>query len=584
MLSKGLFTASQNPANLDQIILKKNNVVVGKKPISIAAVRDYLVGTGSAQYTLNATLRIARFVAKEMGITFTVPTNLSGTEADNVLFVPDDIALGIVLLQAHNGLTVDGIPGADFIRKVMGLHKTMLVAAHCRAAFMDESENKNNLTPDGKPIVLPNFFTEDEAVAYNFLRNITLARNGVWSDKPNIVNFAALRMERGSTDIQWDDTIGVCWINAEGHKSAKIYTATTEPGNRKLFKTLLSQTIIFVPGYHQGKLPAMRGHRLVVSDPTIKFPDRLLFTSNDARGLNLHPGGSTGSMKNLVKYIFPVGAETESEFRAVLVIMEMFEILSHWGLDPARPAWDNLADWAAKKALKTSKIKGGFVPVLQDESVAPVKQISIAKARAWLANKWSDNRPILFKILRSVDRLFTLPPNFNALNTKGLEQIITDQHIEGIVRRQCQTFLDLKQVDGLAGNTYLNLMNAEIPADGSLAQQANADFARMNILFAQFSGSNAVLTTARKNYIKQIKTQTLVERAKLRDAEEKKTLEVSGQHIQEAVGQWSILCQVVFGPEMFYEMMDFALANCLQTGQRRWYYTLIDQATIPQKV
>jgi hypothetical protein len=308
----------------------------------------------------------------------------------------------------------------------------------------------------------------------------------------------------------------------------------------------------------------------------------LLFTSNDARGLNLHPGGSTGSMKNLVKYTFPVGADTESEFRAVLVIMEMFEILSHWGLDSSRPAWDNLTDWAAKKALQPSKIKGGFVPVMQDESVAPVKQISITKARAWLANKWTDNRPILFKILRSADASFTPPANFATLNTKGLEQVITDQHIEGIVRRQCQTFLDLKQVDGLAGNTYLNLLNAEIPADGSLAQQANADFARMNILFAQFSGANPVLNTARKNYIKQIKTQTLVERAKLREAEEKKNLEVSGQHIQEAVGQWSILCQVVFGPEMFYEMMDFALANCLQTGQRRWYYTLIDQATIPK--
>ena len=124
------------------------------------------------------------------------------------------------------------------------------------------------------------------------------------------------------------------------------------------------------------------------------------------------------------------------------------------------------------------------------------------------------------------------------------------------------------------------LINAELPADGALAQLANVDFNRINNLLQAFGGANPVLTTKRSTYVKQIRTQTLLEREKFKASEEKKGLESSGQKIKDLVGAWSELCQVVFGPEMFYEMMRFTLVNALQTGQRRWYYTLIDEATV----
>ncbi len=581
MLSKGLFSVSQNAADLDLIVIRKNNVVVGSKKIRISAIRAYLVGFETAQYTLNAAIRIALFVSKSAGFSYQVPTDLAGTEADDIQIIPNNIALGIVLLQADKGVTVDGVPGADFIRKVMGLHKDILIAAHCRAAFMDETSNKHSVTPDGKPIVLPDF-KADENAAYDFLKNITLARNGLWSVRPNIVNLTGVRLEKGTTNIQWDDTIGACWIGADGKKKAKIYTATTEPGNRKIFKTLLAQTILFIPGYHQGKLPAMRGHRTVTFVPTNLYPERFLFNTNDARGLNLHPGGSTGAMLNLVKYILPVGATNEVEFKAVLVFMEIFKILSRWGIDPKRPAWENLVGWAAAKALRAGPVTSGLVKVFQDEKMQPVKQISVLAARGWLAQKWSSNRANLLKIIRSVDPMFVVPSNFSTLTIKGLEQLITDKHIEGIIRRQCDYFFDPVDVDGLAGNTFLSLINTALPADGAMAQQANTDFAAMSALFQLFGGSNPVLTIKRRDYVKQIRTQTLEERAKLLESEEKKALESSGQKVRETVGTWSILCQVVFGPEMFYEMMDFTVGLSLQTGQRRWYYTLVEEASIPK--
>jgi hypothetical protein len=581
MLAKGIFSVAASASDPDLLIVKKNNAVIGSKPVRISGVRAYLLGHATAQYTLNAAIRIARFVSKELGLNYQVSTNLKGTAADDVLIIPDKIAMGIVLLQAHRGITIDGAPGADFIRKVMGLHQNIVNAAHCRSAFMDESNNATVNTPDGKLILMPDF-TADETLVYDFLRQITLARNGLWSDRAQIVNITALRLEHGAVDIQWDDTISICWLDSEGNKKAKVYTATTEPGNRKIFKTLLPQTIIFIPGYHQGKLPAMRGHRLVVFDPTIKFPHRLLYTTNDARGLNLHPGGTTGSMKNLVKYIFPVGAQNEVEFKAVLVLMEIFEILSRWGLHATKPAWEVLSGWAATKALRTGPVQNGVVPVFQDETTQAVKFINIASARTWLAKKWSLNRALLLKILRSVDLYFVPPTDFNALNNKGLELLISDKHIEGIVRRQCDFFFDLKAIDGLAGNTYLSLLNAEIPRDGALAQLANRDFARMSALLQQFNNTHPVLTPARREYVKKIRTQTLQERAKLLDAQAA-VLEVTGQPVEENVGTWSILCQVVFGPEMFYEMMRYTVGNALQTGQRRWYYTLIDEATVPKE-
>lgn len=581
MLSKGVFSVSQSAANADLIIVKKNNQVIGTRQIRISGVRAYIVGDRTSQYTLNAALRIAQFVSDQLDLNYKVPTNLLGTWKDDALIIPDNIALGIVLLQAYKGVAVDGLPGADFIKRVMGLHQTVILGAQRRAAFMDESDNKTAVLPNGKRIVMPDF-RGDESTVYDFLRDITLVRNGLWSDIANIVNITGLRQEKGNTGIIWNDTISIWWLDANGRKHAKLYTATTEPGNRNLNKTLMPQTILFVPGYHQGKLPAMRGHRTMTFVPTAKQSERLLFNTNDERGLNLHPGGNAGSLRNLVRYILPTGAATESEFKAVLVFMELYEIVSRWGLDPNRPAWEHLSNWAAKKALNAGPAIDGIIAVYQDGKTQAVRKISTAAARGWLAKKWSSKRQILLQILRSAEPEFTEPVNFKTLRIRDLENVITERHIEGIVQRQCDFFFDVRQVDGLAGNTYLSLLNANIPADGALAQLANADYARMKELFNKFGGSSGVLTTKRKNYVQQIISQTLAERKKIAESESNALMEDTVPIITDKVGTWSILCQVVFGPVIFYEMMRLAVGNSLQTGQRRWYYTLVNVASIPK--
>ena len=169
------------------------------------------------------------------------------------------------------------------------------------------------------------------------------------------------------------------------------------------------------------------------------------------------------------------------------------------------------------------------------------------------------------------------------MKISGLEAVITEKHIEGIVQKQCDYFFDSKDVDGLAGNTYLSILQSKMAEDGALAQLANVDYARMEELFKQFGGANKVLTTTRKKYVQQIRSQTLAERGKIAESESNAVLESTGPRIIDKVGTWSILCQVVFGPEMFYEMMRFALGNALESGQRRWYYTLINVASVPKK-
>lgn len=143
------------------IVLTKEGKLVSTGPLSISAIRGFLLGFETASYTLNASIKIAKFVSSTLGISYQVPTDLSANAQDEKRIIPDEIAMGIVLIQAHKGLEVDGLPGADFIRRAMGLHQNITVTSHCRAAFMDESSNNSVKNASGKPIKIPDFSADE---------------------------------------------------------------------------------------------------------------------------------------------------------------------------------------------------------------------------------------------------------------------------------------------------------------------------------------------------------------------------------------------------------------------------------------
>ena len=130
-----------------------------------------------------------------------------------------------------------------------------------------------------------------------------------------------------------------------------------------------------------------------------------------------------------------------------------------------------------------------------------------------------------------------------------------------------------------SANLFIDIVNGKKEKITDLQTKANTDFQRMEELFEKFD-DNSVLTNSQKNYLKNdIKMQTLKERGAFED--KSNTLEDDQAiEIDENVGPWSILCQVVFGPEKFYEFMMQVSDKSLESGQRRWYYTLIDLASL----
>ncbi|MCB9287770.1 MAG: DUF4157 domain-containing protein [Lewinellaceae bacterium] len=581
VFSKGEYTVSKDPADSNKLIVKKGEDVLSSGSIKISERRDELVGDEKAEYTLNAVVKIARFVGEQVdGITYSIPTDLMGTSDDNNKIVPDDIIMGIALLQAYHEIGIDGEPGPQFIAEVMGLF-TEEDSATRKKKFMDESSNTSLTGVAGNQIEVPDFDSE-EATLYDFFRSITLARNGLWSDRDNITNITGIRRQLEDPKPHWNDTIAVSWVTIEEEtqvKHSKIFVGTTEPGNLSTNKKLLPQTIIFKLGYHKSRQPAGRGHRTLTQTAS----GELIFDPKDQRGLNLHPGGTTGKILGMSSQLPGGTVSTEEQVKANLILVEIFSILTRWGIDPSKAAYKNLEEWKGAQSLVFGGIEGGNISVYKEGEADNPKLLTINPRKNWLVQHWvvqKSDRETFFRILEAVDEDFERPENSQDLTTAQLLALVTDQHVEGIVKKQLEVFPQLNKIDGYAGSTFLDILDGKIPGIAVRKAKAEADFERIEELFAKFN-TNTVLTEAHKTYLKEnIKAQTLAEREILQNPDKTEELEDKALEVKEEVGPWSTLCQVIFGPEKFYEFLMDVTDKALESGQRRWYYTLINDSSL----
>jgi hypothetical protein len=580
--TKGDYSGYFSTEDSDKLIIKKSEEIKSDGVISIENIRNKLVGDDKAEFTLNAVVRIAKYVENNVdGIDYSIPTDLSGTTDDNIKIVPNEIILGIALLQANEEVTIDGMPGPTFIKDVMGELSDESNSSKRKRKFMSESDNSESSNLEGETINVPDF-NSDEATLYDFFRDITLARNGLWSDNENITNLTGIRRNLETTSPKWNDTIAVSWITKNNDvitKHSKIFTGTTEPGNLSSNKTLLPQTMIFKLGYHKARQPALRGHRTLSK----KTDDSLLFNTKDERGLNAHPGGTTGKTLGMEQWKLPSGTvSTEDEFKANLIITEIFNILSRWGLDTSKSAYKNLKSWKDAKELIWGEIEGGKAKVYKEDDEENAKEIEIKSSKEWIAKYWVEtkkDRSSLLKILKDVDSDFEKPEKYDEMTKKEILELIEDDHIESIIKKQIEYFTDLKSIDGKAGGTFIDILNGKKEKITDLQKEAETDFQRIEELFDEFD-DNSVLTNSQKNYLKNdIKMQTLKEREAFED-KSNRLEDDQAIEINENVGPWSILCQVVFGPEKFYEFMMHVSNKSLESEQRRWYYTLIDLASL----
>lgn len=553
---------------------------------TIPQIRDWI----TEQYNWNSIVQIVKYAAsKNTNFTYTVPTNLAGTSADASLIIPDDAIKAIISVQLDKKLektdlkesnyaeilkAVDGLPGSSFVKEIM--------KETSKSALLNEESNTSMKDTDGNDIEIPNM-DSDETTLYNFFRNITLARNGLWSDKEDITNITGLRRKLETDVTEWNDTIAVCWTSKEGDtvtKHAKVYAGTTEPGEISNHRQMTPQTSTMHLGYHKGRQPAGRLSQIQVQDKNNSSSTN--FYKDDSRGFNVHPGGSTAKTKGMMSGAIAYGKSVEGNSFSINVLMtESFKILSEWGLDPTKTAYEQIKTWKDVVLLDYKGKSDDGKSVSFDKGTGEDKTTTtrdIAASKKWLVDYWfaqKDGRNNLVKILKDVDANFSEPDKLNSISKKDFLALITDDAVENIVKKQIDYSNEAKHVDAKAGSGFLDIIDGKKEKTTTLKTKATAAHTRLEQIFKSLKDDYKV-KDEKINYLKGLKPNTKGERKTYDTKTTKLTSENNTTEVNENVGGWSEGCQVVFGPEKFYEMWHHLTNKTEDSDQRLWYYTLID--------
>ncbi len=446
-------------------------------------------------YNWNAIVGIMKYASgNATGFTYTNPSNITGTTADNSLIIPDEGILAIVKVQLQNAIdsnsgeittqniatimsAVDGLPGSSF---------ATIMGETSQNTIRDEGDNTNMQKADGTDIEIPDFGSDSEETLYDFMRDITLARHGLWSDEDNIVNLTGLRRELEISEaedhqVQWNDTMAASWIetDTEGNeiKHCKHYTATTEPGNRDANRMMAPQTMTVLLGLHSSRQPAGRTERLLIKESDNNNNGYDFDKESWEAGMNLHPGGMSHyrgriNVSNSALSGFPgtYGATTEDQFNDNLLLGEAFYLLSKYGTN-----WNQ----SAYNYLKTARDAAVLVP----EAERTEEQKNVIADYDRITTILSDSS-------------FTTARKNYLKNTIKFDSVIEDEHLDG----------DATTTPGIS-TTELDDGSLEVNSDVSYASEG---------------------------------------------------------------------CQVIYGAKTFYDFWWNTINKADDSGQRRWYYTLIN--------
>ncbi|MBK7936687.1 MAG: hypothetical protein IPJ82_06180 [Lewinellaceae bacterium] len=579
------FSAEFNPAvaNKTKVQIRKPDSGQSLAELVAEECRDWLIGDNNANITLNAVIRMAHFVAKNLGLDYQTPTDLRGTAEDFHKILPDHIIAGIGMLQANANTSIAGKPGKGFIKGIMGVPED---SSDFHLKFMEESANTDLMDEIGT-LVMPKL-GQPESEFYQYFRRLTRLRNGLWSDEPGITNISGIRRTKNSK-ITWNDVLVVSWKDADGALHCKAYTATTEPGNKAGDPTVPPQTYIVRAGYHHGQQPGGRCFRVMARDEDNL---NLKYTREDGRGINFHSGGSSCAPQNLVKHALPGGtAAAQKDFAKNIALVEIYKILTRWGLDKTISSWqilnktnEALKDWTEARLAGVVKADDREIRVRQvTGGVSNEKVIQVAEAIKWTVNKWINiekDPDALLRILKNADPGFAAPADWNTLNSGAVTNLVKPAHIRAIVEKQCKHFTTLNEIDGKPGKSYLIILAGRHPEVLKNKENAQKDLARLQELF-----KTEGITPAETEYVKKICFNSMEERRILALGNVESRQDDKAFDIEEDVKTWSTACQVVFGPEQFYEFWYYVVGKALQTGQRQWYYTIFDFNTLEvQKV
>ncbi len=583
----------------DRITLKiQSGSQTAQRFFSAAKTRGYIF----KNYNYNGAVKLMRKVYAHHGQTYFSPNQLTGTNSDKELIIPNKGVGHLLSLQLSDVIKktpptafnlnfllgrVDGLPGPRFLTKV--------IKAKSKNAFLAEDTNTSmKRMEDGKKITPP-LTKKSHDDFYNFIRDMVRTRNGLWSDMPGITNVVGFRrVVDQKFKTRYNDSLAVCYREEDELGNfvprVKIYISSTEPGNRRTDRQVVPQTCIMVPGLHFSRQPAGRTRKALVQE---RNSGTYTWREGDTT-MNFHQGsnnfaypGSNYSKRNdwLTQYGFDWKVklgETSSNYdeqkllNLNATLSEIYLILSRHGGDKRFPPYEYIRRKAKAQLAVNEGLSNGIITVRKGNQRV---RINTQKAKEWAVNYWfrrrgDAERDKFTRILIELD-VFTKNQvrSWGLMRKEKIVAALTDEHINRIVNRQIQYYSNIRQIDGLPGQSFEKMVAGiytSIP-------QAKADLQRIQELFELLK--NFPLRNI-NGLVRSLKTNmainTLNQREKIYQQTKRDPRTNAPVISGSTVGAYSRGCQIIYDTETFYEFWTDLLHRAQASGQEHWYYTLID--------
>lgn len=558
------------------------------KSISIEASRKFI----SNYYNWNGIVKLMDFVYKKNRDTYSRPSNLNGVIEDNFLIIPDEGIRYVIKQQladkkkkmpptANNLKTilkaVDGKPGNGFLSNIIKKSKVV---------FTNEINNKSLKDADGNKINIPSL-KDGEANLYDFFRKVVVARNGLWSDNQEVTNLVGLRrnLDRMMA-TEYNDSLAACWIDESGNRRVEINIATTEPGNKNRHRTVAPQTLSALFGFHHGRQPSGRTRNLLV-----RSARKGNYKWEIDQGFNFHQGGNT--------FIFPrnhwlttfgiddsmKGGNTTPKFNLQdlfslnLTLTEIYYLLSQFGTNGKIAPYQNLKSLAESKPMKIDKVENGIVTISQI-GLRSKRKINLFEAKKWMVSRWYDkrfsdtNREVIAKILSDASGMDEKQMT-EMENLKRSEVIakIKDEWVVKVIEQQFKCYPKLSDIDGKAGPDYYRTLVGIRPSK----EEAKEVYPRAKDLIKKLEKLPLKKTSSLQKILRTgLRINTNLHRENVKNNTQFDEMKKVDLIANVLVKGYSAGCQVIYDTETFYDFWLKLLQRAEKSGQRKWYYTLID--------
>ncbi len=491
---------------------------------------------------------------------------------------------------------VDGKPKKSFAQKILETTYEDL---------LKESDN-SEMEYDGTTFTMPNLETSDESTIYDFLRNLALSRNGLWSDEDYITNLVAIRREMvtsSTEDTGFNDTLLLSW-KENNEKKVVQYIATTEPGklNTANGKLLPQTTTLFLWlhkfGNYKVQIPALR----TINIYRKKQGSQEHVFSNSDDGINIHQAPIAGRVpKGLptsqtsygIHTNFGNTGYTEQELEAYLTAVRVYRILSDWGagrVDSSISCYHNLENHT--KTFTLSEIIGTTdttreVEIKEGENIKKTLKLSDYQtyiATNYATTKTKSNAIKLLMYHHNDQNDGTLESSYNDTElTDIIKELKEPDVFRSIVKLQMDEQLDLAKIDAKPGKGTLAKINRteaqktdDSAAFSELIQKAQNDWSTLTDLFVTWDSNSKLPTTLKSDLQTKLKMSE--------DARKGKTITEIDSHggleLEGEVGNWSTACQVISGTQKFFHFMYDITRFVSDTAQERWYYTIVESSTL----